>query len=324
MSTVTLTCACGKMLRAKALDAGKKCKCVGCGAVLIIPATGAGDAIKPVAPKSVAREKPPISRPVVVNKPTLAFPERARETAVEQSLDPESLGDLLSDLAIGPVDVSPVFEMSMTPEPEGLPRARPIALGKAQPSSVPDVRDTLAARSVLKSRQRPDATGRGSSFHIDWKYPTLAVALLLVVGLVFFIKLGPMQARDEWAVAQEAGDNVTQSVIGKALQAYLATNGGWTPGDSHYMPSVKSVAWFEPPFMLRMPDQMEVHGRTSHGKFQGFYGTRDGEIQADVDIFSTRIRVTGRIDKDGKIIAEVNGKGVEVPAVVQRDRQDLR
>jgi len=43
-----------------------------------------------------------------------------------------------------------------------------------------------------------------------------------------------------------------------------------------------------------------------------------------MDGISGPLKVTGRIAPDGSVVAEIGGKVAELPAVVPRDRRDLR
>jgi len=318
VSTVVMTCGCGKVMKARASDAGKRCKCVACGTILNIPGTTLS-----VAPSPASSAAPVLSAEETKRLAGKTAARSAPAKTFAEDLDPIPLDDLAADLALAPP--GPVIAPEFSPAPAlGSRRSKPIAMSKATPIDTSDDASVLASHAALGSRPRPVAHGRGGSFHIDAKYVLIVLFFLAFVGCVLFVKMGPMAASEQWKVAQEEGDNAVRSVVTKALQAHLATVGGWMPGESHYVPAVKSLAWFESAIMIRMPDQVEVHGKTTHGKYQGFYFTRRKEVEIDMDGISGPLKVTGRIAPDGSVVAEIGGKVAELPAVVPRDRRDLR
>lgn len=124
---ILFRCSCGKVMQAKEEHAGSRCKCVGCGAMLQIPAASAAATLATPAPKPVApKPAPPAAAPSSASTHASAKPTAAEATVgpSTSALEANTISSQVSPLPARPkashgeaVDTIPYPAPAPTPVP---------------------------------------------------------------------------------------------------------------------------------------------------------------------------------------------------------------
>jgi hypothetical protein len=153
----------------------------------------------------------------------------------------------------------------------------------------------------------------------------MIAGILAVPAVVLAIVFGPVRVKHQWDdMDGKARDSVTD-VLTFALKAHLSTSGDWNPNKPGHDPRVMDDVTFVVPFMsMSMPEWIQFFGQSSEGEYKGRYNTKNGEIEADMDLGAVvvlpgvpvpkrktgdtpKIHVTGR-GNGNATTAEVDGK----------------
>ncbi len=197
------------------------------------------------------------------------------------------------------------------PRPTG---RRPSATPPVPQPVRPGAQDKFAIhRGKSKRAARPQGAGPLMHVQIPTTYLILGGIAILIAAFAYFVVNYPMKAAAQWNVAQKQGDDAINSVITRAMQAFLATQGAWDPRNAHWLPQVtQPPEYFVNPVMIEMPEKVGFVVVTSEGKVGGFFNTHTGEVEADMTLLNTPLKVTGE-EKNGDVEAFINGKPAIIP-----------
>lgn len=270
---ISVNCACGKSFKAKDEFLGKKTKCPGCGTVLTIGA---------------------------------AAPAMAASAGSASADEFKSDGYDFND---EPVRTPPPVQRTMRVAPSVQPApARTARSSAAAAPSPTQPGPRLPVRRAVKREEGP-------RIHVSRGLIITVVAFVVLFIVAILIQMGPATAAQEWTKVEKDGYDDVRSVLGWAL-SNDAMHNSFVPADPMKSMLIDvqmtNFVWAQPgPVMWRMPDRVAFDVKTNMGDtLKGFYHTRTGEVEADVNgIFGGSRKITGRIN-GGAIEAEIDGKKV--------------
>jgi len=148
-------------------------------------------------------------------------------------------------------------------------------------------------------------------------------AVLLIASLTLYF--GPMRVRSAWETLAPKAEDEVRTVLDFGLQAYLSERGEYNPTKTHATPSVQGDITFSNPFFaMSMPEKIKFFGKSNQGDYSGYYHSRTGEVEANLEYggqaFAGMVNIskaagkfslTGRL-KDKQPQAENEGRPLKI------------
>jgi hypothetical protein len=180
---------------------------------------------------------------------------------------------------------------------------QPVAIPSANPGRSPH---PLATGRSFSARQEAPSM----MISLTGKHVALLAFAILLPATVLFIKFGPLKARDDWNRISDQATGDINDVINLALRSEMS-QAGIRPFAGR-MPGVTSMGFMEIGIMMSVPESVGFAGACTSGRFKGTYHTRTGEVEAEIEGWGPKQKITGRV-KDHVATAEIGGK----PAVMR-------
>jgi hypothetical protein len=162
----------------------------------------------------------------------------------------------------------------------------------------------------FKSRDRGEKQVGGVRIHL---HPAIIALIVLAIGipvLIFTIEQGPVKARDQWQKIEPTAEVNVASQITRAIQhVYKQFDIGDEDRDLSRHKAL-SVAFDEPAIMFRLPDSMQIQGRTTEGNYTGEFHPRSMHFEVNVPIAGSSHKISGSVSDDDRSL-DLDGQPIQ-------------
>jgi hypothetical protein len=165
----------------------------------------------------------------------------------------------------------------------------------------------IPAPGIVAVKGKPKREAKAPAIHFS---PTAIVFISLAVlipTLIFLARIGPIKAQHDWDRISEQADYDVRDVMTRALQAWLSIHTDYNPRDPRLAPTASSPTFAVTAWMFSVPDPVGFIGKTREGIYHGLYGTRSGEIDAQMLCGGQEVHVTGHV-RNGNIESFIDGQ----------------
>lgn len=196
-----------------------------------------------------------------------------------------------------------------------VPAAQTAAAESAQPIVFPDrpSDDLVASPEPKKSGpssfaayppfSKRDRGGEKKAAHIS-VHVSPALVLLVILAMViptaiYLVEQGPVKAKNQWEKIEPTAEGNITSQITRAIQheyAGFAFGNNDDEGISRH--KALNVVFAEPVIMIRLPESIQIQGRTTEGMFKGAFHPQTMRFEADVPILGQIHKVDGSVTDD--------------------------
>jgi hypothetical protein len=136
------------------------------------------------------------------------------------------------------------------------------------------------------------------SVHVS---PGLIVLVLLAIGIptiIFLVEEGPIKAKDQWQKIEPTAEGNIISQVTRAIQHEYAQFLSSDENEGISGHKAINVVFFEPVIMIRLPDSIQIQGRTTEGLFKGTFHPQTMQFEATVPILGQIHKIDGSVSDD--------------------------
>ena len=188
-----------------------------------------------------------------------------------------------------------------------VPAAQP-AKPMVKPGPSPD--DLVAAQAPKRNNpslfaayppfSKQDRGGEGKparvSIHVN---PALVLLVILAIGIpsgIYLVEQGPIKAKNQWEKIEPTAEGNITSQITRTIQheytAFVADD------EAISRRKALNVVFAEPVIMIRLPESVQIQGRTTEGLFVGEFYPHTMRFEASVPILGQIHKVEGSVSDE--------------------------
>ncbi len=154
--------------------------------------------------------------------------------------------------------------------------------------------------SASQQRRPPEETKPARiSIHINPGLIVLALVLIAIPTAIYLVEQGPIKAKHQWEAVEPTAEGNIISQITRAIQYVYGNSPFGTDKDAVLRCKALNAVFDEPVIMIRLPDSVQVQGRTTEGLYRGVFYPRTMRFEALVPALGRIHQVDGSVtDED--------------------------